>query len=361
MKNIANKNIWEIKPYVPGKPLDEVQRQLGLEEVIKLASNESPYGPSLKVRKAIAQAAKNINRYPDGNCFHLRRALAKKLQVPGDQLIFGNGSDEIILLTVRAFTQADDEVIMAQPSFLMYEIAAKIAGATPVRIPLKNFRYDLPAMKAAVTPRTKMIFIGNPDNPAGTYVTHAQVQDFLKGLPEEILVFLDEAYFEFVRKTDYPDTISLLKRHQNIIITRTFSKMYGLAGLRVGYGIADKEVMDILNRIREPFNVNSLAQAAALACLEDNGYYQRLARKIEKERLYLSQRLKKMGVRFVETVTNFLLLEVGQNGSQLAGRLLNRGIIVRDMSYWGLTNFIRVTIGTHKENQKFIQALRGIL
>jgi len=361
MKSVANKNILEVKPYVPGRPIEEVQRELGLDDVIKLASNESPYGPSPKVLKAIAQAAKKINRYPDGNCFYLRRTLAKRLKVAEEQFIFGNGSDEIILLSLRAFAKAGDEVIMAQPSFLMYEIAAKIVGAESILVPLENFRYDLAAMKQAVTDKTKIIFIGNPDNPAGTYVTQSQVEDFLKDLRGNILVFFDEAYFEFVRANDYPDTMGLLKRYKNIIITRTFSKMYGLAGLRVGYGVADKEVVDILNRIREPFNVNSLAQAAAMACLNDKGYYRQVAQKIEKERQYLYQSLKKMGVRFIKTVTNFLLLDAGQGGSQIAGKLLKRGVIVRDMSFWGLNNFIRVTIGTHKENQKFINALRGIL
>jgi len=361
MKSIANKNILGIRPYVPGKPIEEVQRELGIDAVIKLASNENPYGPSANVLKAIAKAAKNVNRYPDGNCFYLRRALAKRLGVAEGELIFGNGSDEIILLALRAFAQAGDEVILAQPSFLMYEIAAKISGAKPNFVPLKNFCYDLTAMKAAVNSKTKMIFIGNPDNPAGTYVSQSQLEHFLKGLRKNILVFIDEAYFEFVHKPDYPDSIALLKTHKNIIVIRTFSKMYGLAGLRVGYGIAHQEIVDILNRIREPFNVNSLAQAAALACLRDKDYYRQIARKIEKERQFLYQSFKKMGVEFTETVTNFLLVEVGQNGTEVARKLLSRGVIVRDMSFWGLNNFIRVTIGTHQENQKFIHALRGIV
>ena len=263
----ANPYIYKIKPYVPGKPINEVRRELGLKSVIKLASNENPYPPSPKVLAAMSTAAREVNRYPDGGCFLLRRALARKFDIDDDQLIFGNGSDEIICLAVKAFAAKGDDVIIARPSFLIYEIASILSGARLHQVPLKDFRYDLEAMKARINARTKIIFIGNPDNPAGTYVTQRQTEDFLRSVPKSTLVFFDEAYFEFVRAKDYPDTLGLMKKYPNVITSRTFSKMYGLAGLRVGYGIASREIIDILNRLREPFNVNSMAQAAAVAAL----------------------------------------------------------------------------------------------
>ncbi|MFA5059013.1 MAG: histidinol-phosphate transaminase [Candidatus Omnitrophota bacterium] len=361
MKNVARKNILDIKPYLPGKPIEEVKRDLGLRSVIKLASNENPYGPSQKALKAINQAAKTINRYPDGYCFYLRQELAKQLKVLPSQIIFGNGSDEVIVLAVRVFAGEGDEVIIARPSFLIYEIATKACGATVKFIPLKDFRYDLEGMKRAITDKTKIIFIGNPDNPAGTYVTKNQVDDFLKSIRPDILVFFDEAYFEYVQKADYPDTIKLLKTYKNIIITRTFSKIYGLAGLRVGYGIADQTVIDLLDRIREPFNINSLAQAAALACLKDRTYYKKIKKLIRTQRSYLYAQLKKLGLSFVESSTNFILVDVKRDGFKVFQGLLKKGIIVRDMGFWGLETFIRVTIGTEAENKKFIAALREVL
>ena len=361
MRNIVKKNILSVNPYVPGKPIEEVKRELGLKHVIKLASNETPYAPSKNVLKAIAQAALSVNRYPDGGCYHLRQALAKRLKVSGSQLIFGNGSDELIVLSVKAFVNPGDEVIMARPSFLIYEIAAQIADARIRAIPLKNFYYDLEGMLKTITPQTKIIFIGNPDNPSGTYVTELQVENFLKQVPRHVLVFFDEAYYEYVSAKDYPDTLKLLKQYDNIIATRTFSKMYGLAGLRIGYGIASEAIVDILNRVREPFNVNSLAQAAALACLNDGGYYQRIARAINQEREFLYAQLEKLGVSFVKTATNFILINVKADSTKVAQNLLKEGVIIRDMKFWGLNNFIRVTIGTKQENKKFISALKKVL
>lgn len=361
MRDIVKKNILTVKPYLPGKPIDEVKRELGLRDVIKLASNENPYGPSAKVYRAIVEAAKDVNRYPDGNCYYLRQELARQLDVMPNQLIFGNGSDEIIVLAARAFAGEGDEVVIARPSFLIYEIASRISGAAIKLVALKNFRYDLEGMKKAITKKTKIIFIGNPDNPAGTYVTQKQVEDFLKGIRRNILVFIDEAYFEFVKKDDYPDTIALLKRYKNIITTRTFSKMYGLAGLRVGYGMADSELISLLDRVREPFNINSLAQAAALACLRNKNYYRKLLKIINGQRKYLYRCFKDMGLPFVDSVTNFILLDVGRNSMDASQQLLKKGVIVRDMGFWGLDTYIRVTIGTPRENQKFVKVLKETL
>ena len=357
----ANPYIFKIKPYVPGKPINEVKRELGLKSVIKLASNENPYPPSPKVLAAMNAAVREVNRYPDGGCFVLRRTLARRLNVDDDQLIFGNGSDEIIVLAVKAFAGRGDDVIIAKPSFLIYEIASTLSGARLHQVPLKNFRYDLMAMKAKINARTRIIFIGNPDNPAGTYITQAQAEDFMRSVPKSTLVFFDEAYFEYVQARDYPDTIKLMKKYPNLMTARTFSKMYGLAGLRVGYGVASREIIDILNRLREPFNVNSVAQAAAVAVLGDEAYYRRIAKDVHEQRQYLYRSFERMQVAFEESFTNFILVNVGGDSTEVARALLKKGVIIRDMAAWGLKGYIRVSIGNASENKRFIKSLGEIL
>jgi len=357
----ANPYIYKIKPYVPGKPIDEVRRELGLKSVIKLASNENPYPPSPKVLAAMSKAAHEINRYPDGGCFLLRRTLARKLGIDDDQLIFGNGSDEIIVLAVKAFAAKGDDIIIAKPSFLIYEIASTLSGARLHQVPLKDFRYDLEAMKSKVSARTKIIFMGNPDNPAGTYITHAQAENFLRSVPKSTLVFFDEAYFEYVQAKDYPDTLSLMKKYPNLMTTRTFSKMYGLAGLRIGYGIASREIIDILNRLREPFNVNSIAQVAAVAVLSDEAYYRNIAKEVSEQRQYLYRSFQTMEIPFVESFTNFILVHVGVDSTQVASSLLKKGVIIRDMAAWGLKGYIRVSIGSASENKRFIKTLGEVI
>jgi len=361
MVQAANPYIYKIKPYIPGKPIEEVRRELGLKSVIKLASNENPYPPSPKVLAAMALASREVNRYPDGGCFALRRALSKKLNIDDDQFIFGNGSDEIIVLAVKAFAGKNDDVIIAKPSFLIYEIASILSGARLHQVPLKDFHYDLEGMKARINARTKIIFIGNPDNPAGTYITQTQAENFMRAVPKNVLVFFDEAYFEYVKAKDYPDTLSLMKKYPNIITARTFSKMYGLAGLRVGYGIASREIVDILNRLREPFNVNSIAQAAAVAVLGDEAYYRHIARDVEQERQYLYRSLEEMEVPYSPSFTNFILINVGGDSSQVANALLKQGVIIRDMAAWGLKGYIRVSIGSASENKRFIKTLKEIV
>jgi histidinol-phosphate aminotransferase len=361
MKSIVKKTILKVKPYIPGKPIEEVKREFGLRDVVKLASNENPYGPSPKVLQALRQASRQLNRYPDGDCHELRQALAKKLRVSDRQLIVGNGSDELIILAARAFVRRGDEVVIAKPSFMMYDIASRVEGATVKAIPLKNFRYDLPAMKKAVTKKTKIIFLGNPDNPSGMYLSRKEVAGFLKGLSRKVLVFLDEAYYEYVSAKDYADTVRLLRTHKNVIVTRTFSKIYGLAGLRVGYGIGDAELIGFLNRIREPFSVNSMAQVAALTVLKDQSYYRRLAKLIAEQRLFLYKKLQELDLQYVESFTNFVLVRVPGDASAIARKLLKKGVIIRDMNAWGMKGFIRVTIGTARENQRFLTSLKGIL
>ncbi len=358
---VANPYLCKIKPYIPGKPIEEVRRELGLRSVIKLASNENPYPPSPKVLAAMAKAAREVNRYPDGGCFVLRRALAKKLNVDDDQLIFGNGSDELICLATKAFAGKGDDIIIAKPSFLIYEIASTLSGAHVHQVPLKDFRYDLAAMKAKVSRSTKIIFIGNPDNPAGTYLSSLQVEEFLRAVPQSTLVFFDEAYFEYVQARDYPDTLGLMKKYPNVMTTRTFSKIYGLAGLRIGYGVARREVIGVLDRLREPFNVNSLAQAAALAALEDGAYYRRIAKEVNEQRQFLYRSLENLGLAYEVSFTNFILVHVGGDSSRVAGALLKKGVIIRDMVAWGLKGYIRVSIGSPSENKRFIKTLGEVI
>lgn len=357
---LPRKEILKIRPYVGGKPIDEVKRNMGLKEVIKLASNENALGPSRKAVRAIRTELSKINRYPDGDCFYLRRKLAQTLKISPQQLIFGCGSDEIIVLAIRAFVNKGDEVIIARPTFLIYELASRIAGARVKFVPLKSFRYDLAAMKKAITPKTKIIFIANPDNPTGTYVNKKEVASFMQGLSKRLIVFFDEAYYELVEKRDFPNCMQYLNS-RNVIIARTFSKAYGLSGLRIGYGMGRAKIINYLNRVREPFNVNSLAQAAALAALDDRTHLLRTRRLLRQEKRYLYRSFQKLKLGFVESTTNFILLNVGPNARRVCGLLLAEGVIVRHMRAWGMNNFIRVTIGTMPENRKFIKALREIL
>ncbi|HAM42048.1 MAG TPA: histidinol-phosphate transaminase [Candidatus Omnitrophica bacterium] len=348
--------VRDLPRYKPGTPIEEVQRQLKRSSVIKLASNENALGPSPKALRALRKATARLNRYPDATCRDLRVRLAKHLKVAPEQLLIGNGSDELIVLALRAFVDPGDHVVVARPTFLIYELQAKACGASITAVPLRDDRYDLAAMKAAITPRTKLVFIANPDNPTGTYVTAGELEGFLKDLPSHVMVFMDEAYYEFVEANDYPQTIRKLGRAP-LIITRSFSKAYGLAGLRVGYGMADPAIIRAMDAVREPFNVNLLAQAAAEAALDDRTFLTRTRRVIREGRAYLSRELGRLGLRVIPSVTNFLLIEFGPNASAVAKRLLQQGVIVREMSAWKLEGCLRVTIGTMAENRRFLRAL----
>ncbi|MGB2629759.1 MAG: histidinol-phosphate transaminase [Candidatus Omnitrophota bacterium] len=362
LKILCKKTPWRkildfIPVYQPGKPIEEVKRELGLDNVVKLASNENAMSPSTKVIEAIAAEAKNVNRYPDGGCFYLRKALSKKLSIPENDLIFGNGSDELISLALRAFVKPGSEVVIADPTFLIYRIASVIAGAKVRLVPLKNYKYDLNGMLKAVTGRTKIIFIANPDNPTGTYITEKELKEFIEKVPKNVLIFLDEAYYEFATGGDYPETLGLLQREdRTIVITRTFSKAYGLAGLRVGYGMARQDITEALNKVREPFNVNSVAQAAAVAALDDDEYRDASVALVreEKERFY--KKFESLGVKYVPSKTNFVLVDTARDSMKIFDYLLHKGIIVREMSLWQFKGHIRVNIGTKEENDAFFKA-----
>ena len=358
---LARKHILKVNPYIPGKPIEEVKRELGLREVIKIASNENALPPPRRSILAAKKALISLNRYPDGGCFYLKKALAGRFKLKPENIIVGNGSDEIIILALRAFLKKGDEVIIAKQTFLIYEVASQIAGAKIRYAPLTDLKYDVRKIASLITSKTKLIFIANPDNPTGTYITKKEVEYLVSRAPKNTILFFDEAYYEFARPVkDYPDTMKYLKR-KNIIITRSFSKAYGLAGLRVGYAFAKEGIIDCLNRVREPFNVNSVAQVAATAALEDEKYVSKTINLVKIGKSFLYNELDSLGLDYVPSVTNFILIKVGKDSKVIYGRLLKKGIIVREMSPWKLNSFIRVTIGTMDENRKFIRALKNIL
>ncbi len=346
--------------YKPGKPIEDVQREFRLTSVIKLASNENALGPSPKALAALRKEAAQVHRYPDATCRDLKRKLAAQLKVDAEQLLIGNGSDELLVLALRAFVDPGDEVVVAEPTFLIYALQARASGAKVISVPLTKLRYDLAKMRAAITADTKLVFIANPDNPTGTYVTTRELEAFLDGLPGQVIVLMDEAYYEFVGAKDYPQSIRFLERAP-VIVTRSFSKAYGLAGLRVGYCIARPSLIAAMEAVREPFNVNRLAQTAACAALDDRAFLERTRRMTGEGRAYLGRELAQLGFRVVPSVANFLLVELGPTASQVAQALLRRGVIVREMSAWKLDGFVRVTIGTMPENRRFIQALKEVV
>lgn len=357
---VPRKAVLSAKPYKPGKPIEEVKRELGLTDVIKMASNENPLGPSPKALKAIKKYLGILNRYPEGGCFYLRQAVARKFKIKPEQIIFGNGSDELIGLTLRAFVEEEGEVIVTSPTFLMYEVASIVHGAKIKIIPTRYFKYDLKAIKGAITKNTKAVFIANPDNPNGTYVSRYELEDFLKGLPQNVIVFLDEAYFEFAEEQDYPNGLDYVGKN-NIIVTRTFSKAYGLAGLRVGYGISSPEIIRYMEAVREPFNVNSLAQVGAIGALKDKDFLAKSKKIVREGKKFMYSELKAIGIKYVPSVTNFILIELGPKSEEVTEKLLKKGVIVRNMKAWGLGNFIRVTIGKESENKRFIKELKKII
>lgn len=351
----------EIKPYEPGKPIEEVERELGLKHVIKLASNENPFPPSEKVIKAITDAARNINRYPDGDCFYMRKALSDKLSINGRNMVFGNGSDEIIVLALRAFIKPGDEVVTADPTFLIYSIASTIEGAKVRIVPMKNLKYDLNAMAKKINEKTKIVFIANPDNPTGSYVTTRELENFIKDLPASVILFIDEAYYEFASGGDYPEALSWAVRNdKNIIITRTFSKAYALAGLRIGYGVSRFDLIEAMNKVREPFNINSLAQIAAIAAMDDEKYMEKTVSFIrsQKERFY--EFFSKLKIEYYPSRTNFILFKAKNSSKKEFNDLMKEGVIVREMSAWRLNNFLRVNVGLDTENNKFFEVYEKI-
>ena len=352
--------IRSLVPYEPGKPIEEVEREYGIEDSIKLASNENPLGPSPKALQALSARLGQLHLYPDGDCFYLKRALAAKLGVAEDRLIFGNGSNEIIELVVRTFMRPDDEAVMAHRAFVVYRLVVQANGGSCKIVPLKNFTHDLDAMAEAVTARTRIIFLANPNNPTGTIYGKEQWEKFLGRIGPDILIVADEAYFEYVADSDYPNSLAYQENGKAILTLRTFSKLYGLAGLRIGYGIGPKDLVGWMHRVRQPFNVNAAAQWAALAALEDGEHVKRTLDLNREGMAYLKREIEKLGLEQVPSRANFILLRVGDGGTVFK-RLLQRGIIVRPMAAYELPEYIRVTVGRMKENDRFINELKDII
>jgi len=358
---LIRRNILEIKPYVPGKPIEEVERELGLTNVIKMASNENPLGPGKKAIEAMQDAAAKMHLYPDGNCYYLKRELACKIGIKEENIIIGNGSDEILKMLGETFFNSGDECIMASPTFSEYEFVANLMDAKIVKIPLKDFRHDLPKMREAITNKTKMIFICSPNNPTGTIVTKEELDKFFDGLPENIVVVLDEAYYEYADSPDYHQSLEYLQAGKNVIILRTFSKIYALGGLRIGYGLASQEMIALLNRVREPFNVNQMAQVAALASLKDDQHVEESLRINREGKDFLINEFQGMDLSYVPTQANFIFLQIGVDSKAFFQEMLKEGIIIRTGDIFGLPDFIRVTIGTAEQNQRFIEGAKKVL
>jgi histidinol-phosphate aminotransferase len=355
---LAPDYVRSIARYVPGKPVEELARELDLDPgtIVKLASNENPRGPSARALAAVASAAAELTRYPDGNGFALKAALAAKLDVPAESIVLGNGSNDVLELVTQAFLRPGDHAVYAQHAFAVYPLATQARGATGIEVAAKAFGHDLPAMRAAITPRTRIVFVANPNNPTGTWCEPAAIEAFVAAVPRDVLVVLDEAYNEYVEPGQETRATSWIGRYPHLIVTRSFSKAYGLAALRVGYGVMNPEVADVLNRVRQPFNVNALAQAAALSALADTGYVDE-SRRLNREGMrQLEAGLARQGVAALPSHGNFLLVEVG-DAARVYDALLRQGVIVRPAAGYGLPRWLRVTVGLPAENERFLAAL----
>jgi len=361
MSDLVKENIRRLKPYSPGKPIEEVEREFGITDIVKMASNENPLGPSPKALAAMREALNKVALYPDGSCFRLKKALAAHWGVSEDEFIIGNGSDELIHYIGVTFLSEGDEVIQADPSFVRYEAAACLSNCACIMAPLRNFTHDLEAMADRITDRTRLVFVANPNNPTGTAVTQQDVERFMAGLPERVIAVFDEAYYEYVERPEFPEMLDYVREGANVIILRTFSKIYGLAGLRVGYGTARPEIIKCLNQVREPFNVNSVAQAGALASLQDSEQVERSRRVNSEGKRFLYREFEAMGLPYVPTEANFVLVDIKRDCRPVFTELLKRGVIVRTGDIFGLPTFFRVTIGTEADNRRFIQTLREVL
>ncbi len=352
--------VSRIKPYVPGKPVKELERELGIKGSIKLASNENPLGPSQKALKALRDFLHNgseLSRYPEGEGYYLKSAISEKLSAGADEIILGNGSNELIDIAVRTFMGPGDKAIMAAPSFVVYSMAASSVGAKSLEIPLTDYRHDLAAMADAITEKTKIVFIANPNNPTGTINKRNEFEKFMEKVPDGILIIVDEAYYEYVRDPEYPDTLKFFRDGRDVLILRTFSKAYGLAGLRIGYGIARKDIIAEMNKIREPFNTNTLAQLAAMNALTDDEHLKKTIEVNEHGKEFLYRELDFLGIAYIPTEANFIYMPLHVESKLMYDALLRMGVIVRPVG----PREIRVTIGLPEENKRFIEALKIVI
>jgi histidinol-phosphate aminotransferase len=356
----ANAGIQQLKPYEPGKPIEALERELGLRDIIKLASNENPLGPGHKALQAAREALADMHRYPDGSGFRLKLAISEKLGVGSDEITLGNGSNDVLDLIARAYVQPGDEVIFSQHAFAVYPLVTLACSATPVEVPARLFGHDLDAMAKAVTDKTRVIFVANPNNPTGTWHHEHAIETFLDEVPEHVLVVLDEAYFEYVEEANYPNGLKLRSKYPNLIVTRSFSKIHGLAGLRVGFGVANPQITDMLNRVRQPFNANSAALAAAEAALGDDVYVEESRDMNTAGLAQLAEGLDKLGLDYIPSVANFLTFKAG-DGAAVYEALLKEGVIVRPLAGYGMPEYLRVTVGLPDENERFLKALAKVV
>jgi histidinol-phosphate aminotransferase len=363
MKLIVPDYISAIKPYTPGKPIEEVQREYGIDNSIKLASNENPLGPSPMAVAAIHRAIENLHRYPDAAGYELTQAIAQKYNIDSDRIVLGNGSDDIIALLTVVLLRSGDEVILPRPSFLFYEISICSSGALPVWVPLKSFKTDLEGMIQKISPKTRMIFLNVPHNPTGAVISRSDFEKFIAAIPPQIVIVLDEAYIEFVKDLNCSDSFEYLNADKPIVGLRTFSKAYGLAGLRIGYGVMPAVLAGLLNRVRQPFNVNVLAQVAAAAALSDVQFVQKTVGLVHAELQFFYTALEKLEVAYIRSEANFFMVEVGdgQTADDVFEKLLKQGVIVRSLASYGYPRHIRITIGKHEENIRFLEEFEKVL
>jgi len=361
MKKLIRDGVEDLVPYPPGKPIEELERELGIRGSIKLASNENPLGPSPLAVQAIIDKVSGLHRYPDGSGYYLKSKLSEKYSVPVDQIILGNGSNELIELIIRTFLCSGEHAVQAFPTFLVYEKIVKGAGGRMISVPLSDFRTDLRRISKAITPETKILFINNPNNPTGSVLSKEEMVRFLSEIPDDIIVALDEAYIEFVSDETVARGLELLPDHPLLVVLRTFSKLYGLAGLRIGYGFASKKIIDYMNRVRQPFNANTLAQAAATACLEDSAFVSQTLRVVRGGLRYLYQCLDDMGLEYIPTQANFFLIKAPPGAEKTCELMQREGVIVRSMDSYGLPDYIRVNAGLREENERFVRSLRKVL
>jgi histidinol-phosphate aminotransferase len=358
---LANVGVQGLHPYQPGKPIEELQRELGLDSVVKLASNENPLGPSSAAMAAAQTALKQMHLYPDASGFELKKKLAAKLGVTEKQFTLGNGSNDILDLIARTFLSAGSSAVFSQHAFIVYPIAVQAAGARAIITPAKNWGHDLVAMAAAIEPDTKVVFIANPNNPTGNYLDSDAVSAFLAKVPEHVIVVLDEAYVEFAEVDDFPDGLGFLAQYPNVIVTRTFSKAYGLAGLRIGYGISSPQITDLLNRVRAPFNVNIPAMSAALAVLDDHDYLRRSRQVNSAGMAQLCAGFNELNLAYIPSVGNFVAVELPCDAMPVYQALLREGVIVRPVGVYQMPKHLRVSIGLEHENARFLTALRKLI
>lgn len=361
MRKLVRKGVEDLVPYPPGKPIEELERELGISGSIKLASNENPLGPSPLAVQAIINKVSTLNRYPDGSGFYLKSKLSEKYDIPFGRIILGNGSNELIELIIRTFLSEEDHAVQAFPTFLVYEKIVRGAGGQMTSVPLSNFGVDLKGIRNAITPKTKVVFINNPNNPTGAAIEADETLKFLKEIPEDIVVVLDEAYIEFVTDETTANGTELLDEHPFLIVLRTFSKLYGIAGLRIGYGFASEMMIDYMNRVRQPFNANTLAQVAATEALDDSAFVTRTLQVVREGLDYLYHNLDEIGLEYIPTQANFFLIKTPDGGRRIYELMLKQGVIVRAMDSYGLPDYIRICVGLPEENERFIETLKRVL